>query len=64
MKIWRQRRNSDTLSDAKALVETLADTVSELEAKTTGVTRGDMQALVDTLADSIADVEAETQGDT
>ena len=35
----------------KALVDNLADSVAEVEAKTLGDTLSDMQELVDTLAD-------------
>ena len=41
----------DTLSNAQALVETLADSLAELQAETLGDTLSDAQALVDTLPD-------------
>ena len=50
----------DTLSDANALVETLAHTVAEVASLSEGDIRGNAQALVDTLADSLEDLEAET----
>ena len=51
--------------EAEALVDTLADTLAEVEAETLGVTLGDVEAeaLVDTLADTPAEVESETLGD-
>ena len=58
----------DTLSDvdAEALVDTLADSLIEVEVERLGDTLGDMdaEALVDTLADWLVEVEAETLGDT
>ena len=41
----------DTLRDAKALVETLDDSLSEVEAETLGDKLSDAQAMVETLAD-------------
>ena len=41
----------DTLSDAQALVDRLADSLAEVEADTLGDTLSNAQALVDTLAD-------------
>ena len=38
----------DTRGDAHALIETLAETLGEMEAKTLGENRGDASALVDT----------------
>ena len=55
---------SDTLGNKQALVETLADTVPEMEDKSVGDTLGNAQALVDTLADTVAEEEALTSGDT
>ena len=46
----------DALSDSQVLVETLADSLAEVEAKTVGDTLSDAQAMVDTLADSQAEV--------
>ena len=40
---------SDTRGDAHALVDTLADTLAEVDAKTLGDTRGNAHELVDTL---------------
>ena len=40
--------------DAHAQVDTLADTLAELEAVTLGDTQGESHALVDTLADTLA----------
>ena len=42
----------DTLSDAQALVATLADSLAEVEAEALGDTLSDAQAMVDTVADS------------
>ena len=42
--------------DAHAQVDTLADTLAELEAVTLGDTRGDVHELVDTLADTLSEV--------
>ena len=42
----------DKLSDAQALVATLADSLAEVEAETLGDTLIDAQAMVDTVADS------------
>ena len=47
-----------TLGNAEALVDTLADTVLEIEELSKGKTRGGSQALVDALADTLAEVEA------
>ena len=60
--IWRQRRYGDTLSDAQALVETLADSVAEVEDETPGDTRGEAQPPVDKRVSSLAEVEEETLG--
>ena len=46
----------DTLNDAQALVDTLADSVAEVEAEAAGDTVSDSEALVDTLANSLAEV--------
>ena len=54
----------DPLSDAEALVDTLADWPAEVEAELLGETLSNAKALVDTLADSLAEVEAETLSDT
>ena len=54
----------DTLSDAQALVDRLADSLSEVEGETLGDTLSDAQALVHTMDDSQAKVEAETLSDT
>ena len=48
----------------KAVVETLADTLAEVDAVTLADTVGDALALVDTFAEPIEEVEAETLGDT
>ena len=40
-----------TVSDAQALVDTLADLQAEVEGETLGDTLSDAQALIDTLAD-------------
>ena len=51
--------------DAKALVETLADKLSEIKAKTLGYTLGhvDSEALLDTLADTLAEVDVANPAD-
>ena len=54
---------SDKTGDAHTLVETLANTLTEVEAVTLLDTWGDAQALVDTLADTLEAVEAVTLGD-
>ena len=54
---------SDKRGDAHTLVETLANTLAEVEAVTLLDTWGDAQALVDTLADTLEAVEAVTLGD-
>ena len=59
---WRQRRYV-TLSDAQALVDTMADSLAELEAARLAATLSDAQALVDTLGDSQGEVEGQTLGD-
>ena len=41
----------DKLSDAQALVDTLADSLHEVEAETLSDTLSDAKVLVDTLAD-------------
>ena len=54
----------DTLGHAQALVDTLADTVPEMEWLSVGDTRGGAQALVEAMAVTLAEVEAVTPGDT
>ena len=54
----------DTLGNKQALVETLADTVPEIEDKSVGDTMGEAQALVDAQADKVAELEAVKPGDT
>ena len=46
----------DTRGEAQELVDTLGDTLPEVEAGTPGDTRGDAQALVKLLADTVAEV--------
>ena len=46
----------DARSDAQALVNTLADTLAEVEAETLGDILSNAQALVETLADKVAEV--------
>ena len=46
------------------MVDTLTDSLAEMDAGTLGYKLIDAQALVDTLADSQEEVEAETLGDT
>ena len=53
----------DPLSDAQALVETIAESQAEVEAETLCDQLSDAQAMVDTLADSLPEVEGETLGD-
>ena len=48
----------DKLSDAEALVDTLGDSVAEVEAERLGDTLSDAQAQVETLADTVGDVAA------
>ena len=47
---------------AKAVLDTLANTLAELEDVTLGDTLGDLQAeaRVNTVADTVSDIEAET----
>ena len=47
---------------AKAVLDTLANTLAELEGETLGDTLGDLQAeaRVNTVADTVSDIEAET----
>ena len=53
----------DTLSNAQALVDTLADTVPDMEEYSVFEKRVGPQALVDTMADTLVEVEAVTPGD-
>ena len=53
----------DTLSNAQALVQTLADTVPEMEEYSVFDKRVGPQALVDAMADTLAEVEAVKPGD-
>ena len=55
---------ADTLGHAQALVDTLGDTVPEMEGLSVGDKRGGTQALVDARADKVAELEAVTPGDT
>ena len=48
----------DTVSDAHAMVKSLADTVAEVKVESLA----DAQAPVDTVADSLAEVDVETLG--
>ena len=52
----------DPLSDAQALVDTVADSLPEVEGETLGDSLRDAQAMVDRLAESEAEVEAEMLG--
>ena len=54
----------DTLSNAQALVDTLADTVPEMEEYSVFKKRVGPETLVDALADTLTEVEALTTGDT
>ena len=54
----------DTLRNDQALVDTLADTVPEMEEKSPGDTQGGAQALLDTRPDKVEQLEAVTPGDT
>ena len=54
----------DTLGNDKALVDTLADTLPEMEEHSVFKKRVGPQALVDALADTLTEVEALTTGDT
>ena len=49
----------DTLSDAQALIDKVADSLAEVKVDTLGDTLSDVQALVETVADSLAEVVAE-----
>ena len=53
----------DTLGNVKALVDTLADTLPEMEELSVGEIRRGAQALVDALGDTLADAETVTPGD-
>ena len=53
----------DTLSNAKTLVDNLADMLGEVETETLRATPDDAQAQVDTLADTLAQVEVATLGE-
>ena len=53
----------DTLGDARALVDTLADTVQEMEEYLVVDKRVGTQALMDAMAKTLAEVEAVTPGD-
>ena len=44
----------DTRGDAQALVDTMADSLSELNAETVGDTLSDVHALVTSLDDTVA----------
>ena len=48
----------DTRGDAQALVDTMADSLAELEEDTLGDTLSDGQTLLKTLADTIAEEAA------
>ena len=54
----------DTLGNAKALVNTVAQTVQKMDELSVGDTRGGAQALVDALADTLTEVEALITDDT
>ena len=60
----RESTPGDARSDVHALVATLADTLTEMEAVTPGDKRGDAHTLVETLANTLAEVEAVTLLDT
>ena len=53
----------DTLSNAQGTVDTLADTVPEMEEYSVFKKRVGPQALFDALADTLTEVEALTPGD-
>ena len=55
---------SDTLHNAQALVDMVADTVQEMEELAGGETPGNAEALVYAWADKVAEFEAVTPGDT
>ena len=48
----------DKPDNAHELLETLAETFAEMEAKTLGKNRGDASALVNNLTETLAEVEA------
>ena len=54
----------DTLGNAQALVDTVADTVPEMEEYPIFEKRGGAQALLDPWAEKVAELEAVTPGDT
>ena len=54
----------DTLSNTQALVDTVADTVPEMEEYSVFKKRVVPEALVEALADTLTEVEALTTGDT
>ena len=53
-----------TLGNAQALVNTVAETVQDMEELSVGDTPGGAQALVDAQADTLGEVESVTPGDT
>ena len=56
-------RLREKLSDARALVKKLADSLAEVDTETLIDILSDAEALIDTLAHLQAEVEAETLGD-
>ena len=54
----------DTLDNAQALVDTLADTLPEMEEYTIFDKRGGAQPLVDARADQVAELKAVKPGNT
>ena len=54
----------DTLGDAHALIDILADMLAVVETVTLGDSWGDAHALFYTLAETLAEMEAKTLGDT
>ena len=51
------------MSNALGLVDTLADTVPEMDGLSVGDKRGGAQALVDAMADTLPEMDAVTPGD-
>ena len=54
----------DTLGDARALVDTLTDTIQEMEEYSVFEKKVGTQAVVDAMADTLAEMEEVTLGDT
>ena len=55
---------SDTLNNAQALVDMVADTVQEMEELSVGDTPGNAQGVLYAGADKVAELDSVTPGDT